>query len=53
MIKIYIEYAQKIDAVMGICYRDFPVDKEIAHYLRLRSIVRYTLLKIIKINCNL
>ncbi len=33
-------------SVIGI----FLVVKEIAHYLRLRSIVRYALYKIIKIN---
>jgi hypothetical protein len=27
---------------MAICYRDFLVGKETTHYLRFRSIVRYT-----------
>ena len=36
----------KKSPLKGICYRDFLVGKELAHCLRLRSIVRYTLLKI-------
>lgn len=39
---ICVETTKSLKSLLpkDICYRDFLVDKEIAHYLRLRSIVR-------------